>query len=226
VAFSTMAVVGPVADHGHHDFRVHMLGHTLLGMLGPLLLVLAAPATLALRALPVQDARRVSAVLRRPLVAGVSHPVVAAVVNVGGLWLLYRTGLYTASTGSPILHLLVHLHVFLAGCLFALAIVGPDPAPHRPGPPVRAVVLILAIAAHNVLAKTIYAFPPPGVDPAQAAGAGRLMYYAALPVELTMIAVLCREWARTGFAPARGRSIHVWTSTARLAPGDRGTRNP
>jgi putative membrane protein len=74
---------------------------------------------------------------------------------------------------------------------------------------VRAAVLVLAIAAHNVLAKTIYAFPPPGVDPAQAAAAGWLMYYAAAPVELAMIIVLCREWARTGYAQARrtGRGL-------------------
>ena len=161
VAVSTSAVVGPIADTGHLDFRAHMLGHTLLGMLGPLLLVLAAPVTLALRALPVRHARRVSAVVRRPLVAAITHPATAAVLNVGGLWLLYRTGLYAASTGSTPLHVLVHLHVFLAGCLFAVAIVGPDPAPHRPGPAVRAAVLVLTVAAHDVLAKTIYAFPPP-----------------------------------------------------------------
>ena len=208
VAISTIAVVGPVADAAHLDFRVHMLGHILLGMLGPLLLVLAAPATLALRTLPVRRARRLSALLRRPVVAVLSHPAVAAVINIGGLWLLYRTGLYAASTHNMILHVLVHLHVFLAGCLFVVAIIGPDPAPHRAGLPVRAAVLVLAVAAHNVLAKTIYAFPPVGVDPASAAGAGQLMYYAALPVELVMIVVLCREWAASA-ALTTGRSALI-----------------
>jgi putative membrane protein len=190
------ALVGPIADGSHLDFRAHMLGHLLLGMLGPLLLVLAAPVTLALRALPAHSARRLSANLRRPVVAALTHPAAAAVLNVGGLWVLYRTGLYAASTGSPVLHVAVHLHVFLAGCLLVVAVAGPDPAPHRPGLPVRAAVLVLAVAAHNILAKTIYAFPPAGVDPAQAAAAAQLMYYGAVPVELVMMIVLCREWTR------------------------------
>jgi putative membrane protein len=199
LAAAAPALAGPIADAAHLDFRVHMIGHVLLGMLGPLLLVLAAPVTLALRALPVRHARRLSTVLRQPAVVALTHPVVAATLNIGGLWVLYRTGLYATSTDSAVLHILVHLHVLLAGCLFTAAIVGPDPAPHRPGLPTRATVLVLAVAAHNILAKTIYAYPPTGVDAAQAATAGQLMYYGAAPVELLMIVLLCREWA----VPAR-----------------------
>jgi len=171
VAVAAVAALGPVADH--MDFRAHMIGHVLLGMLAPLLLVLAAPVTLALRALPVAAARRVSAVLRSRAVAAATHPVVAAVLAVGGLWVLYRTDVYAASMRHPTLLLLVHLHVFLAGWLFTAAFVGPDPAPHRARLPVRAAVLVLALAAHDVLAKTLYAHPPAGVDPA-AAAAGAL----------------------------------------------------
>ena len=99
VAVAAVAALGPLADH--MDFRAHMIGHVLLGMLAPLLLVLAAPVTLALRALPVAAARRVSAVLRSRAVAAATHPVVTAVLTVGGLWVLYRTGLYAASMRHP-----------------------------------------------------------------------------------------------------------------------------
>ena len=209
IAAATLAVVGPVAEHAHHDFRAHMLGHVLLGMLAPLLLVLAAPVTLVLRALPVLACRRLSAVLRSAAVLALTHPVVAATLDIGGLWVLYRTPLYPAMMHSPVLHVLVHAHVFLAGCLFTLALVGPDPAPHRPGLPLRAAVLVLAIAAHNILTKTIYAYPPDGVPADQAAAGAQLMYYGGAPIEIALLVLLGREWARAQdrrTAPARRRS--------------------
>ena len=133
VTVAAVAALGPVADH--MDFRAHMIGHVLLGMLAPLLLVLAAPVTLALRALPVAAARRVSGVLRSRAVAAATHPVVTAVLTVGGLWMLYRTGLYAASMRHPTVLLLVHVHVFLAGWLFTHSLVGPDPRRTGPGSP-------------------------------------------------------------------------------------------
>jgi putative membrane protein len=194
VTVATAAALGPVADH--IDFRAHMIGHVLLGMLAPLLLVLAAPVTLALRALPVATARRISAVLRSRVVAAATHPVVTAVLTVGGLWVLYRTDLYAASMRHPTLLLLVHVHVFLAGWLFTYSLVGPDPAPHRAGLPVRAAVLVLAVAAHDVLAKTLFAHPPAGVDADGAAVGAQVMYYGGAPVEIALFVLLGAEWFR------------------------------
>jgi len=194
VAVAAVAALGPLADH--MDFRAHMIGHVLLGMLAPLLLVLAAPVTLALRALPVAAARRVSAVLQSSVVGAATHPGVAAVLAVGGLWVLYRTGLYAASMRHPTLLLLVHVHVFLAGWLFTHSLVGPDPAPHRARLPVRAALLVLALAAHDILAKMLYAHPPAGVDPAAAAVGAQVMYYGGGPVEVALFVLLGVEWRR------------------------------
>lgn len=204
LAVTAAALIGPMPEQEHMDFRVHMLGHVLHGMLGPLLLVLGAPATLALRSLPVGSARRLSAVLRSRFVVFLTHPIVAAVLNVGGLWVLYRTDLYMTTMTSPVLHVVIHAHVFLAGYLFTAAIIGPDPAPRRAGLPVRAAVLVLTIAAHNILAKTIYAFPPAGVAADQAASGAQLMYYAGAPVEVAIIALLCQEWFRAQHRSAYG----------------------
>jgi putative membrane protein len=206
VAVAALAALGPVADH--MDFREHMIGHVLLGMLAPLLLVLAAPVTLALRALPVAAARQITAVLRSGAVAAVTHPVVAAVLAVGGLWVLYRTGLYTASMRHPTLLLLVHLHVFLAGWLFTASFVGPDPAPHRARLPLRATVLVLAVAAHDVLAKTLYAHPPAGVDPGGAALGAQVMYYGGAPVEIALFVLLGAEWFRRQGLPDQHRPLN------------------
>lgn len=189
------ALIGPLAERAHHDFVVHMGGHVLLGMLGPLLLVLAAPVTLALRTLPVGAARRLSRILTSPLARFLTNPFVAAVLNIGGLWLLYRTGLYAATHTDPLLHALVHLHVPAAGYLFAFAILGgPDPAPHRLSAPWRATALVAAIAAHNILAKVLYATPSEGVPVEQARAGAELMYYLGAPIEIALIFLVCRPW--------------------------------
>jgi putative membrane protein len=96
-------------------FTAHMTGHLLLGMVGPLLMVLAAPVTLVLGALPVAGARAFGRFLRTPWVRVVTHPVVAGVLNAGGLWLLYTTDLFSLTHSSALVHGLVHTHVFLTG---------------------------------------------------------------------------------------------------------------
>jgi putative membrane protein len=166
----------------------HAAGHLLLGMVAPLLLVLSAPVTLALRALPADRARLISAVLRSRPARLLTHPVVAAVLDVGGLWLLYTTDLHTVPA--------TQVHVLGAGYLFTAAIVGVDPAPHRSRPAYRAVVLVLASAAHGLLAKHLYAT---GWQTG-----GMVMYYGGDVVEVALAALLCRQWL-AGSVP-RGRA--------------------
>jgi putative membrane protein len=185
----------------------HALGHLLLGMVSPLLLVLSAPVTLALRALPADRARVLSAVLRSAPARVLTHPVVAAVLDIGGLWLLFTTDLHTVPA--------TQLHVLAAGYLFTAAIVGVDPAPHRPGPAYRAVVLVLASAAHGLLAKHLYAT-------GWQTGA-MVMYYGGDVVEIVLAALLCRQWLAgsvpRGRAPGRPQRTEV---QQREQPADHG----
>ena len=74
-------LVGPLAHAGLTSFTAHMVGHLLVGMLGPLLLVLGAPVRVALRGLTTAGARRVTRVLRFPVIRWVTHPVVAAILD-------------------------------------------------------------------------------------------------------------------------------------------------
>jgi putative membrane protein len=182
-------------------FTGHAAGHLLLGMVAPLLLVLAAPVTLALRALPAARARLLTAVLRSGPARVLTHPAVAAVLDVGGLWLLYTTDLYALAARHPAVHLAVQAHVLLAGYLFTAAIVGVDPAPDRPRPAVRAAVLVLAAAAHAVLAKHLYASPPAGAGSADTGA--MLMYYGGDAVEVVLAVLLCREWLAAATRPDR-----------------------
>ena len=191
-------LVGPLARAALTGFTEHMVVHLLVGMIGPLLLVLSAPVTLALRALPTSAARVLTRVLRSAPVRVVSHPVTAAVLNAGGLWLLYTTPLYQLMHGSTLIHALVHAHVILAGLAFTAAIAGPDPNPHRAGLRLRAAVMVLFIAAHSVLGKWLYAHPPAGVDPADARAGAQLMYYGGDIVDVALLVLLFAGWYAGG----------------------------
>jgi putative membrane protein len=174
-----------------------MLGHLLLGMSGPLLIVLSSPVTLALRTIKIHQARQVTRLLRSKPVLWISHPVTAAVINIGGLWLIYGTGLYTAMQQHMLLHILIHFHVFAAGYLFTAAIIYTDPAPHRTSYIVRAITMIMAFAGHGILSKLIYAAPPEGIPQAQGEAGGLLMYYGGDLIDLVIIFIFCLQWYRS-----------------------------
>nr|WP_255672711.1 cytochrome c oxidase assembly protein [Glycomyces amatae] len=188
-------------------FTAHMGRHLVVGMAAPLLLVLARPLTLAFRALRPGRARR--ALLRlahsRPA-AWLAFPPAAALLDVGGLWLLYRTPLLAAVQHHPTAHTLLQLHVLAAGVLFAFAVCGLDPVRRRWGPVWRGATLLAAGAAHAVLAKSLYTAPPPGaaVTAADLQTGAQLMYYGGDLVELALAAVIALQWyAATGRDRAR-----------------------
>ncbi|RLV55280.1 cytochrome c oxidase assembly protein [Aeromicrobium phragmitis] len=192
-------LVGPIADAAHTNFAAHMVAHLLIGMLGPLLLVLAAPVTLALRALTLARARALTRLLRRPSVRVLTHPVVTALLNGGGLWVLYTTDLFALMHQSTPVYVLVHAHLVVAGFLFTVSLVGPDPAP-RASFGTRAGVLIAFVAAHSILAKWLYANPPAGI--ADGRVGAQLMYYGGDAVDVVVMALLLAEWYRAAARPS------------------------
>jgi putative membrane protein len=196
---AAFAITGPLADRAHADFIAHMAGHLLLGMLAPLLIALAAPVTMLLRLLPISSARRFSRLLSRRFFHYFRHPVVASLLNIGGLFALYTSGLYTAIHHNWIILTAVHLHVFLAGYLFTASIVYVDPVSRRFSFTYRAVVLILALAGHSILSKIIYASPPEGVSIEQAKTGAQLMYYGGDAAHLLLIAMFCFQWYKQAY---------------------------
>jgi len=191
---ASTAVIGPIAENAHFSFVVHMFGHLLLGMISPLLLALAAPMTLVLRTLPVKHARRLTKILRSSPIRILSNPLFTTIFNVGGMWLLYTTNLYMLMQQHILMHILVHIHVFLAGYLFTISMIYIDPTPHRTSFLYRSIVLVLALAAHGTLSKYVYAHPPSGVSVSQAEMGGMLMYYGGDMIELLLIFILCLQW--------------------------------
>ncbi|KMY52941.1 membrane protein [Bacillus sp. FJAT-27231] len=197
VLFAVFSVAGPLAERARFDFTAHMIGHLFLGMAAPLFMALAAPMTLILRVLPIHLARCLTRLLKSVPVRFVSDPIVASLLNVGGLWILYTTGLYTAMHQSLLLHLFVHVHVFLAGYVFTISLIYIDPIPHRKGFLYRSIVLIVTFAGHGILSKYIYAHPPAGVSLAQAEKGGMIMYYGGDAIDLVFIFILCMHWYKS-----------------------------
>lgn len=198
----TFAITGPLAEWAHYDFRAHMTGHLLLGMLGPLLIALSLPMTLALRSLNVLWARRITRILKMRTIRWFTHPVITTTLNIGGLWLLYTTDLFTAMHSDFLLHVIVHFHIFFAGYLFTISMIYTEPIPHRHSFMYRAVVMVLAFAGHGMLSKYIYAHPPDGVSSVQGKIGGLLMYYGGDAIDFVLIFVFCLQWFHT----ARPRS--------------------
>lgn len=142
-----------------------------------------------------------------------SHPVSAAVLHTGPLFLLYLTALYELTMTVALWHWMLNLHFVAAGCLFAWSIAGPDPAPRRPGIITRAVVLVVSAGLHAWLAKLIYAgagdLPAAALhSPAELRAAARLMYYAGDGAELILAVALFGTWyARRRRLYDRARSL-------------------
>uniref|UniRef100_UPI002811A0CA cytochrome c oxidase assembly protein n=1 Tax=Microbacterium sp. TaxID=51671 RepID=UPI002811A0CA len=204
---------GDLAEKAHDDFVAHMGAHLAAGMLAPLLLVLAAPVTLALRTLHVTPARRISRLLRSAPARFIAHPVTAGILSAGGLWVIYLTPLFEATQAIPLLHVIVQGHLLISGFIFTAAIIGLDPAPHAPRRVLRAVVLVLAMASHAVLAKYLYANPPAGIPVEAAHDGAQLMYYGGALIEVVIVIIFCAQWYRDA-----GRRLAPRGRDAREAP--------
>jgi putative membrane protein len=191
------AVLPPVASHDDL-FPMHIGQHLLIGMAGPGLLALSAPITLALRALPSRSRRSSLRLLHSRVVRLLTTPATAVVLDVGGLCVLYLTGLYARAENNDLIHATVHLHMFVAGCLLSWAIIGVDPIRRRPSLPIRVATLIVAGAAHDTLSKLMYAHDlPAGGGPLGDRHTGaELMYYGGTAIDLALTTVLMVQWWR------------------------------
>jgi putative membrane protein len=201
------AVLPPIANHDEL-FPVHVAQHLLLGMAAPAFLALSAPVTLALRTLPRRRRRILLRLLHSFPVAVLAAPAAAVLLDLGGLYALYLTGLYQAAEHNDLVHAAVHVHMFLAGCLFSWAVIGLDPVRRRPGTWVRLTGLIIAAAGHDTLAKLIYArnLPAAGGPIASRHTGAELMYYGGTVIEVALAAIVMAQWyLASGRALARTR---------------------
>ncbi len=205
------ALVPPISTHAD-VFAVHVTGHLLLAMLAPLLLALSAPITLVLRTVGVPARRRVLAVLHGRAARVVTWAPVVLLLEVGGMYAFYLTPLFGLAHAVTWVYVLVHIHMFLAGWLFSTVVAGRDPMPRRPRLPGLLAVLVVAAAAHGILAKLMYAHDLPAMagTPAQVQLGAQVMFSGGDLVELaTATAVMGAWYAREGRAQRREQARQV-----------------
>jgi putative membrane protein len=193
---------------GPGGFRGHVLVHLLVGMVAPLLLALAAPVTLALRVLPVRPRQALLAAVHSRPARVLTAPAAVLVLDVGALSALYLTDLHAQLHHSPVLEVAVHGHVLLAGLAFAVVVAGTDPLPSRPGTAGVLVLLVVAAAAHDVLATALHAQGLGGTagPTADVRDGAALMRSGGHVVELALAAAVMTRWyRREGRALARER---------------------
>lgn len=155
LAIVAWATFGGLGVYSGVMFSLHMVSHMMLSMVAPIFLVLGAPMTLALRTLP--GPRRpgehsprslLRDLLHSPVSRFYTHPIVAAVIFLGTLYVVYFTGLFEAMMRTHSGHAFMEFHFLAAGFLFYYVIIGVDPSPLRLGPLARFGVLMVSIPFH------------------------------------------------------------------------------
>lgn len=207
-----VATLSGLATYEDVLFSLHMVQHMLLSMVAPIFLALGAPITLALRALPHDSAarRRLLAVLHSRVARILTIPLVPFLLFVASPFALYFTGWYAATLDDPWLHLFMHAHFLLAGCLFFWPLIGLDPVPGRVGYPMRMLILVATLPLHAILGLTIMnssellaaehysALDLPWSDPVseQRVGGG-LLWASGDVVGLLMLGAAAFQWMRS-----------------------------
>lgn len=145
---------GGINVYEKYLFSSHMLAHMLLTMAVPVLLVPGAPVTLALRAIKKRpDGSRggrewILLVVHSKIAAFLTHPITAAVLFAGSLWVFYYSPLFSWATTDHIGHEWMIIHFLITGYLFVQSLIGIDPVPYRLPYPLRLVLLLGTMAFH------------------------------------------------------------------------------
>jgi cytochrome c oxidase assembly factor CtaG len=146
-------------------FSGHVVEHLSLGMAGPALIAAAMPLTLALRASSKPWRDRVRHVLRSGPVAVLIHPVTVLALAVLGPWIVWLTPINDWQLRSEPVHALVHLHLLVAGMLFAVSILGLDHSAWRRSHAARLLAAVIALPLHTLLGLVILSANTPYLNP-------------------------------------------------------------
>lgn len=150
-----VATSSGVGKYSPAMFSVHMGAHMALSMLVPVLLALGGALTLALRALPAAGKDGIPGprewlllALHSPVSKFLTHPVVAAVLFVGGFYALYLGGIFGAVLDNHSAHLLMNAHFILSGYLFYWVVIGVDPSPRHIEPITKLAMVFGSLPFH------------------------------------------------------------------------------
>lgn len=202
-------------------FPGHVVQHLVLAILAPLFLALSAPVTLVLRVTATGTRRRLVTVLHSRFARVLMTAPVVLIANVGGMYGYYLTPLYDIAHQESWVQGLVDLHMFLAGCLLSWYLIRRDPLPRRPPLRTTLIVLLLAAASHDFLAKFLYAqgVPTSAGSLEQIRLGAQIMYYGGTATEVVLAVLVMAGWyQRSGRQLARQQRRQVRYSLAASAP--------
>lgn len=151
LAAALVATQGPVAADDTERLTSHMVQHVLLGMVVPLLAVLSAPMTLALQSGGPATRSWLRRFLHGRLGRVLANPVVGWMLFGGGMVALYLTPLLDLAAREPAVHIVVHVHLVLAGTLFLLPLAGADVLPRAVPFGARLLAVLAAVPFHAFL---------------------------------------------------------------------------
>jgi putative membrane protein len=161
VAVIAFGVTAPLGDR----FSGHVIEHLLLGLAGPALVAAGSPITLLLRSSPPPTRRRVRRALRAPVIEVATHPIVAVALAVLGPWVVWLSPLDGWQRDLAVVHVLVHVHLVIAGLLFGVAILGLDHTRWRRAHGVRLLAAAVALPLHALLGLVILSASTPFLNP-------------------------------------------------------------
>jgi putative membrane protein len=121
------------ARAGDESLSAHMVQHGLLTMVAAPLLAAAAPVRTVLGLASPAARRGIGALLRRPAVRAIGHPLVGWTLLVTVMAATHLTGFYDFAERHATVHALEHGLYLGSALLFWMPVVGADPLPHRLG---------------------------------------------------------------------------------------------
>jgi cytochrome c oxidase assembly factor CtaG len=138
-------------------FWVHMVQHLLLIMVAASLFAASSPIALLWRATSGEAHRRVGAVLRSQPALLAGHPVTAFVLYGVLVPITHLTVFFNWAVEHRAVDEVEHVLFLSIGYLFWRQIVGADPNRYRAQPPIRALLLFLAVPVDTFVGVTLNA---------------------------------------------------------------------
>jgi cytochrome c oxidase assembly factor CtaG len=161
VACCALGMTAPLDER----FSGHVTEHLLLGLIGPALIAAGTPITLALRSSSRAGRRRLRRALHSPVVVTLTHPAVALAIAVFGPWVVWLSPVDDWQRDSSLVHGVVHLHLFVSGLLFAVAVLGLDHTRWRRAHGIRLLAAAVALPLHAILGLVILSASTPFLNP-------------------------------------------------------------
>lgn len=212
---AVMATQSGVSTHDTSSLTAHVVQHVLLGMAVPVLAALAAPVTLVLQAADPQTRLIVRRALRHRAVRVAGHPLVGFVAFAASLATLTFSPLLDLAARNDLVHVALHAHLVIVGCLFVWPLVGVDPMHGRPGHGARLLIVLASVPFHAFVGVALLSATTPLFDTypslADQRRAAGILWGAGEVFTLAVAAVVFLDWYR---ADLRAGARHDRSSVA------------